>query len=1263
MSNRVSVASGIVLTLLAVGLIHPPLQAQDKKLAQDKAARLVLDGARRAYSDSRFDTAAQQFAEFIRLYPARTEATAASYGMGLALLRHKTHASITGAVAAFRKASEPVDFADRPLAIYYLGVSLRDLATSTLAQPLKNASDYRPSYATQYRQEAARHFAAAADAFIARSKKSTPTTTPAVHPDVIWAAQAKSDQCDMLLRIGQHKQAIVLARSILDDKVAAAKFGQRATYNLGYAHFALKDYQSAGKTLSKLAPFAQTFGPHGRYLLARSHHLAGDMPEASVLYKAIITDYAARKAIAVKASQNRYRSLPAGQRAAAAALVAGPPEPFIVRSIFYSALGQAESGQFGAATSGFTEFITTYPKHPLATEARMRLGYCQMQLKSYTEAIKTLDPMRKNPKMADRARWWIARSRVGAANPEIPQTYAQTLTAAITELKSAAQSAHNSGRTDPKMYVLSRDIMMELGDTQILAGKYKDACTSYGQVVQYATDRSEEATQRLATAYHLGGDYARSDSTCKSFMQKYPKSTLTAAIWFRSAENACMAAINTKTTYNRSQADLDQPFKEAVTRYQRLLDKFPDFSEINLAKYGLATAQYRLRWYNEALQTLAGIPAADCTDKLTAVPYLIADCNIRTFPTSTNNALTAGQLMTQAAKSAKLLEGFVSANAKSPKAPDALLKLGYCYQRLGSVVADAKAKKNAYTQGKTAYANIIKNYPKDPLVPTAMLEQAKCMVLLGDSKSAANELDRFQRDPYRQTPVAPLAIVQYSSLLRAAKRAIDAERIGRECLALHEKEASRDPKRHKWLIPLRYEYALAVMDTGKIPEARGLFTSLTKKYPGTPEAVNSLWRIGQCQRRELQAAMETHAKPGGDNDANRSALSKAVTGMITVAQQLTDQAKAQAKIARGAPARLRLLYEAAWCYRILGEREHKSAKLKIQKDAMRMAWSRQSPRASRPPENTLTLPKVSPENVPVQESEAQAMKLYSELIALVPQAPLAARSRFELAEMLAHKREHDKATELLQTILENSPPEDLAQMARIRLTACLLDRGDPKRAMTLIKLISAKAKGDELGHVKYLTGEAYIQQKDWSKAVEELKVFRDIDTYRRMYSISDRGLLRLGYAYQQIGNWPESRRAFESLASYMPKSPWYYEARFGDARARENSNDYDNARIIYADITAKTATIIAAQAKLRIGYCNAIQKKYPEAVKAFLSVPYTYNYPECSAEALYQAGAAQLTAKLPDQAAKSWTQLIKDYPKSKWASQGQKQLSLLPVKK
>jgi|GEM_PF-4365199 len=150
MSKPVSAVNFLVLPLLITASIQTTGVSQVKESETDKTVRRILDSARRAYSSGQFDISAQRFNEFLRTYSKRAEAPAASYGMGLSLLKLGQHANLQAAVNAFRMPSGRMDFADRPLAIYYLGVALRDLANSTLAQKKTSlSSDQRASYARQ----------------------------------------------------------------------------------------------------------------------------------------------------------------------------------------------------------------------------------------------------------------------------------------------------------------------------------------------------------------------------------------------------------------------------------------------------------------------------------------------------------------------------------------------------------------------------------------------------------------------------------------------------------------------------------------------------------------------------------------------------------------------------------------------------------------------------------------------------------------------------------------------------------------------------------------------------------------------------------------------------------------------------------------------------------------------------------------------------------------------------------------------------------
>jgi len=1269
-----------VLVLLVAVSVQTPVFAQAKKLTGDKAAMMVLDSARRAYNGGKYDFAAERFRAFLQTHAKHAEAPAASYGLGLSLLKSAKEADLSGAVAAFKQASARADFADRPLAIYYTGVASRELGTWILNHPAesqKRHGSYYKSTATRSITEAATHFASAVDAFVARSKASPATTAPADQPDVKWAARARCDQCDTLLRLGQYKQVAALARAFLDDKIMGkGPLAPQVTYHLGYAYFSMKDYLAAGRTLSKLAPFGQSFGGHARYMLARTHHLAKEHPEAAALYKAVLTDYQTRRAAAIKTVQNPRR-MPPEQLARLQALATGPPPDYIVRAAFYSALLLAESGRFANAAKGFADFAEKYPKDSLVPEAQLRQGYCNLELRIYDTAIKVFQPLLKDPKFSDRAIWWTAKARVGGANPSDTKAYSAALATAIKELTQAAAVAYERARHNPRSRAGIRryDILLELGDTQQLAGQYKDAATTYQSILAYGStyDRAEETTQRLATAYHLCGDYGRSDQTCDSFEKKYPKSTLLPAVWFRRAENACMNAIhygNSRSSIRRE--DLDSMFKEAIRRYQRLLDKFPDFAQAHTARFGMATAQYRLGWYPDALAVLSSIPAAERMGKLAPVAYLMADCHIRMFPARTDDALSAAKLVDSATKAAKLLEGFVTSNAKSPQAPDALLKLGHCYQRIGAILDDAAKQKNSFTQARGAYERLLKQYPKDPLVPAAVFERAKCIALLGDAKTAMEELERFQRDPYAKSEVAVLAIVRLSSLMRSQKRAIDAARVLKQFTERHRaRGSSMRSIRRDWLPVLQYEHGLAVMETGEFATAGKMFDDLVRRYPGGPEAANAIWRAGQCQRMEVQAALDAASKLAAKSGASREERSdasrrvgQAVQGLSNTAATFKARTDALAKSAKGSEPHLRMIYETAWCYRELGDREIDSARRRLQRDIVSRVQSRwrRARNVERAP--ALKAPHIPLADIPVQPSEKLAHKQYADIAATAPQAPLAARARFELAEMLAKRGQSDRAVELLETALENNPPKEFALRMRLRLAASLLDRGDPKRALAQIKLVAPKAAGSLAGRVKFLSGEVYIRQKEWAKAIEQLIPFSNTEPFRRMPGITDRALLRLGHAYAQTGNWGQSRNILDSVPSHFPRSPWIHEARYGSAHARQKVKDYQYAVQTYAAIVAQTAGRIAARAQMQIGMCYMEQGQFDKAATELLVVPYTYGYPECSVQATCQAAEAYVKLKKPDQAIKLWRSVVKQYPQSKWAkTAGQRLAVIKPTKK
>src|SRR5262249_805461 len=149
------------------------------------------------------------------------------------------------------------------------------------------------------------------------------------------------------------------------------------------------------------------------------------------------------------------------------------------------------------------------------------------QLKQFADAFKTLQPLAdKEPRLADQALFWVGKAQASMADPANAPAYQQALKTATDTFRRAADKAQQLAAPDPEAKVRRGEILLELADTQQLAKQYKEAATTYGQILteKVLPQRDEEVLQRQTTALHLAGDYAASDQLCLRFQQAYPKS-------------------------------------------------------------------------------------------------------------------------------------------------------------------------------------------------------------------------------------------------------------------------------------------------------------------------------------------------------------------------------------------------------------------------------------------------------------------------------------------------------------------------------------------------------------------------------------------------------------------------------------------------------------------------------------------------------------------------------------------------------------------
>jgi TolA-binding protein len=1252
----------------------PCPRASAQAVSPDQAADMLLTSARTAYNSKDYAFAAARFREFIGKYGGHKEINSARYGLALSLIDGPDK-DYNGAVEQLTPLVGVKDAADYPFYLYYFGLAQRGQGVKLLAQiPAKpNEAPQLKDQARGRFEEAAKQFGAATDAFAARVKNLDPDKE--LPADLEWCARARCDLAEMQLRLLKAKEARDAAAPFTTDKVLAkSRYHTLGLYYHGFACFQLKDNDAAGRSLSELAPFNDpVFGTHARYLMARVHHAADERAEAQRDYQGVIDDYAKQKTSAAELLKqpDRFKNDP-DEKARLEAMVRDPAPDHVARAGFFLGVLLYEDGKFTDALGKLQAFAQANATSPLAAEALLRQGFCQVQLKQYAEAQKTLGPLAdKEPRLADQCLLWIAKAQVGAADPNNPQAYDQALKTALDTFRKAAEKAGQLAANDPDAKTRRGEILFETADAQQLDKLYKDAAATYNTILneKLLPARDEEAVQGLATALQLAGDFAESDKACQRFRDAYPKSPLLPAVLFRFAENAWFSAQAADKLPNPAdkQRETAKWLDEALKRYQAVVDKYPEAPNASLARYGLAMCYYQKGDLDKARERLEAIPAGDRTGDLAVVPYQLADVLIRTAPAKADDAVAAGKLEEQLRGAVELLNGFAAAQPNAPQAADALLKVGFCQQRLAGVLAQPPDQAAALAAARTAYEQLQQRFPKSDLVPQAVFERAKVLGSQKDVNGAMNELRRFNGDPLKNAPVAPMALLQLATLLRGQNKAGEAADVLAQCRQTWEQKLQADPARAGWVPLLQYHHGVALREAGKRPEARAVFDLVVKGAPDRPEAGDAALRIGQCLKDDGQQKIADAAKKLATPNLKPEEIAAAqklnddgVKDLRDAVQYLTAQAEQLKQKQPTSEARARMLYEAAWGFRALADIEIAAARDKLVQEQWQKKKddvAKKTPPGRQPP--FVPPPDVPLSAVPPQPSEAQVRTQYKALIDGFADLPLAVDARFELAEVLTDRGEHDAAVKLLTDALDKEPPAELADKVKVRLGAALLAKGDAKKALDKLTPVAGNAKSAMQPQASYRAAECQLALGKPDEAAKLLAPFRDKPEWQNLPNLTDRALLRLGFALGQQKQWEPARQAYEQVFNRFGNGPWANEARYGAGWCLQNQSRFDEAVNLYTQVTANTATELGARAQLNIGQCRLAQKRYPEAGTALLVVPFTYDYPSLSATALLEAARAFSEDNKKDQAVRLLERVLRDHPDTEQADAAKKRLEEL----
>src|SRR4029077_10778976 len=140
-----------------------------------------------------------------------------------------------------------------------------------------------------------------------------------------------------------------------------------------------------------------------------------------------------------------------------------------------------------------------------------------------------------------------------------------------------------------------------------------------------------------------------------------------------------------------------------------------------------------------------------------------------------------------------------AAQPNGPQTGDALLKLGHCLTRLAALQAQPPERAKTLQAARGVYDKLLsKQFNGHPAQPQALVERAKCFAKLNDPGSALRDLRAFTNDPLRNTPVAPVALVELATLLRGQNNAKEAVGVLAKAREQYEQALLKDPQRVGW---------------------------------------------------------------------------------------------------------------------------------------------------------------------------------------------------------------------------------------------------------------------------------------------------------------------------------------------------------------------------------------------------------------------------------------------------------------------------------
>ena len=455
--------------------------------------------------------------------------------------------------------------------------------------------------------------------------------------------------------------------------------------------------------------------------------------------------------------------------------LAVPAAPFEVKveAGFQSAFCSFKMKKFKDAASKFAEFISLYPKHPKAHEAKFyqaeaeyRLGNYNASTRLYKESAEGSGSSKKEESLYGIAWAWYKQGKF----PQAIESFEQLLL------------EFPKGK-------FAFDARLRLGDAHFFQKDYKNAAGVYRTIIRMYPDSAsiDYAYYQMGQSYLKDGDNTEAVNAFNGLIKTMPHSPL--------ADDAQFALgwVN----FQRKE------YGEAIKEFNTLIKTFPKSEIVPRVYYSLGDSYYNMQQYAAAEKSYREV-----LRQFPKSPY-VADAT-----TGIQYCLTA---LGKDAEAVDVLDEFAKENPNSPVSEELQLKKG-----------DLLFNQKKYADAAAVFRGFVDKYPDSKLLANAHYALAKCYRVQGNPDEAALAFERAANIPNATDKLVGASVFEAAEIYTTQHKSDKAI-----VILQNLQEKVKDPE---ILAEAKLRTGEALLSLGKNGDANAQFEEVIKEYSDLPLA-------------------------------------------------------------------------------------------------------------------------------------------------------------------------------------------------------------------------------------------------------------------------------------------------------------------------------------------------------------------------------------------------------------------------------------------